>query len=671
MTDINLNVFGSLTTSAGKKLDFKDFDTNNDGIITAEEYDAVVKEQQLDTVSFATVNTNTNDDITATEFETWQTKLSLQDELKKLLEDHKADFDQYPSCYTDVAIGLRKFMQSYDLTTIPKENIIEDFKTKLEAEYKNLYESAYNNSPEVIADKKGASIDNVIERILEEQATTFQLNDEEKEIFFQKLGDILSGYAEVYPEEFVVGKETEWETALKENLYKRLDGADKGFIITEELDSKFKTFQDIYDSLGNYVTKSEMAKLKLAAIEVVKNILKQGGLVQLNGKNMTSESIITSTIENDFASADKLYEAIIALKPKSAENTEGGSDTLIASLVKETKDAIIDKIYKEEQEELAKLEAIKGYDLAINLTYGDFDFSTIDGYNTEKTIKFEEKSRRKLNPHQALINAKEKAKETLEQLRETYKNKMMQICDEKGLDFSVIEKMFNKAFDNAITETLNGYVNETQVGTQRATIWSWGDNSINRSSKAEYNVKELVDGFMANFNTKMAEIYDTKKESKTDLDLEDIGYNLDGLDPEVQEALVTGKGLVWKGRASGLRGDAETGIATEQAEKLVEALKETIKEHAIAMCQANGIEFNETDFNNLYNSVSEIAIDKSVVEHNIGDGKGDKGKFKELSGQKLLGKNMSVFNPSVCYNTVLQEFETKFNEWAEAKKAKI
>ena len=87
-----INNFGSLTTTSGQKLTFKDFDVNSDGKVTKEEYDKVLKEMDLDKVDLSTNDKNKDNVLSEDEFATGNKKLRCrmqlmlwQDKLLKIL----------------------------------------------------------------------------------------------------------------------------------------------------------------------------------------------------------------------------------------------------------------------------------------------------------------------------------------------------------------------------------------------------------------------------------------------------------------------------------------------------------------------------------------------------------------------------------------------------------
>ena len=70
--------FGNLTTQSGQQIKFENFDKNNDGTITEEQYNAALKEYGLDSVELSNVDTNRDKQVSNEEFQVWEQKIKME-----------------------------------------------------------------------------------------------------------------------------------------------------------------------------------------------------------------------------------------------------------------------------------------------------------------------------------------------------------------------------------------------------------------------------------------------------------------------------------------------------------------------------------------------------------------------------------------------------------------
>ena len=70
--------FGNLTTQSGQQIKFENFDKNNDGTITEEQYNAALKEYGLDSVELSNVDTNGDKQVSNEEFQVWEQKIKME-----------------------------------------------------------------------------------------------------------------------------------------------------------------------------------------------------------------------------------------------------------------------------------------------------------------------------------------------------------------------------------------------------------------------------------------------------------------------------------------------------------------------------------------------------------------------------------------------------------------
>ena len=85
---------------------------------------------------------------------------------------------------------------------------------------------------------------------------------------------------------------------------------------------------------------------------------------------------------------------------------------------------------------------------------------------------------------------------------------------------------------------------------------------------------------------------------------------------------------------------------------MINKLKSTLLVKSMAMCEANGIEFDNNTFNRVFDNAQISAVTSSTSEKNIFSG-----IIKEIS-----------FNPQNCLNTFTTEFKINYSSWVELQK---
>ena len=625
-----LNVFGSLTTKAGQNLKMEDLDLNKDGKVEEAEYKRVMEDYKLDSVEFSTIDSSGDKNITEDEFVVYEQKVAIQEELNKLADTIKADCKDYPSCTTVVEAALKEYAANFcekEGANIQGDKLAEEFAKQLPAKYEQVLADAIENSPEKTAERNkeiaSKAIDNAVARVIDE---TQNFTYENASNAIKTVGAKLEALAEKYVASYTG---TNLEEDLTKYLEEQLQTND-----SEKMEDAYNKYLDKTQSFGAYIDKNELVKQKEAAKELLMEGLNQGLQMRMNGKNLATEKAIDDVLKgyNDpYALHNDIVRVISELsKTSMLEDALGTKAT------------------------------IKGEDLKVAVDINKIDLSTIPGYETAETVSNEKRNWfGKKAANQVKEQTEAQARETLEGLRENFKAQILTILKEKGLTENDIAGIFDNAFNTAVTESINECMTVKQGG------WF-------TKQKASYNVKELVDTFTAKFNEKIGAAWNTNNASQTDFDTADIDYKQIITDEKLIEAFEDGKTIAYEGKKeTGLSAKKSEGVALEQANQIAETLKPIMLEKAKAMCKANGVAFNQTAFDNLWNASVRDAINAGVQEWNYYEKMNaeQEDAFEEFAGMNITAffgrvhENVSAINPSIVYNTLVEDFKNDYTNW--------
>lgn len=630
-----LNVFGSLTTKAGQNLKMEDLDLNKDGKVEEAEYKRVMEDYKLDSVEFSTIDSSGDKVITEDEFVVYEQKVAIQEELNKLADTIKADCKDYPSCTTVVEAALKEYAANFcekEGANIQGDKLAEEFAKQLPAKYDEILADAIQNSPEETTKRNNEitskAIDNAVANVVE-AAEGFTYDN------FMNVVKTVGGKLEALAEKYVASYTgTNLEEDLTKYLEEQLHTTDY-----DKLEKAQGKYMETINSFGEYWDKNELAQQKEAAKELLMEGVNQGIQLRMNGKNLATEKAIDDVLKgyNDpYALHNDIVRVISELSRTSMlEDALGAKATT------------------------------KGEDLKASVDINKIDLSTIPGYETAETVSNEKRNWfGSKAAEEVKAQTEAQARETLEGLRENFKAQILAILKEKGLTENDIAGIFDNAFNTAITESINECMSVKQGG--------WFSKQT-----ASYNVKTLVDTFAAKFNEKIADAWDTNNASQTDFDTADIDYKQIITDEKLLEAFEDGKTIAYEGKKeTGLSAKDSEGVALEQANQIAEALKPVMLEKAKAMCKANGIEFNQTAFDNLWNASVRDAINAGVQEWNFYEKMNAKQEdvFEEFAGMNITSffgrvhENVSAINPATVYNTLVEDFKNDYTNWIKGNK---
>jgi ribosomal protein S20 len=617
-----LNVFGSLTAANGKRVDLKDFDANNDGVVSAEEWEQGIKDFELDKLELSTADANGDKIIDEDEFAVLEQKADIQAALNEYQATIAKDFTGENAEY---AKNVQDRLKEYATDFVAKytgeiKDMATQFKADLPDKYAEIKEDILNQTPEALATKKEAEQKAIKSKVIEQIVTTIS-------------NDTNSGYSSTVSKAVAkaVGKKLEGFAA---DFIKNYTGDDLEADLSEYLNSKLnETERDLMgaaiavynngvDALGNYIDSDELEELKTLAKTLLSEALDKGITVKFGGKTIKNVSAITTVLKS-YTDGDDLKDAV---------------QNFINSL---STDDIISQILKTEESNAAaasynNFTKITGSEYKIDASL--IDYSSISGYFDGGEISANNRCR-----SSAVKIAEDEGRETLnnESLKSQMKNQIKSMLEAKGIDFSQIETVFENVYSDTINATLSqdGMYSTNRIGC------------FPRIYKVTIDIKTLVDTFITNFNTNIAKAIDEMNASDKDMDLQDIDYSVlgeedvNGNTDNLEDKYKTGDNLT-----SSWSEDSSTYDSV--AEKSIEKLKPQMLAKARAMCSANGVEFDESTFATMFNNAKGIAVAAGLTKTTI------------------LRHTKSILNTKTLINTFTQEFKTSYTAWVNSKKTK-
>ena len=672
MSNFDVNNFKPFLTYTGKYItDAKQLDLNTDGTVTNEEYLKVLKGEAdpVDTVEIS--GNEPKEEPTPEEIARQEKEMKMDEIFNKVVAQIEAELTEagYPSALDSIKTSLQTYLTGL------KENIdgidLAGLEAGLIAVCNSVKDEAIDSCPEKLEEQYQETLSEAVDEVLAEVLA--DVTDNKTDVL-RNLGPKASVKAQELKDEWATNGGNGGLEGLKEHvtngLAEWLNSSDK-----KNMESAINNYPNAVDQhKDTYIDDREWKNIQQSVKELLSE-MKENGIKSptIDGLKVDSDTALTALFAsyNDKGDGHNRTDLLNAI------------DSLLSELSDVSiKDGAINAIKEANEAEEAR-NNLKGEAFAVDLN-SDIDLTKIPGYSNGETEKYEGKIGKRKHSQEGLIKAKENATEILENLKAEYKEVFARICKENGIEFNEVAELFEATFDESIAIA----VDASCIETQKAGAF--------KRSKAEFNVRTLVDTFNQAFNTKFAESFNAMKESDKDMDLQDISYT-DAVNNEtdnqidinfglgisrtinvedpVYQALQSGEGLVFEGEETGLKGkilgvdkEDRTGKATEMAAQLVENLRDEFEAKAKEMCKANGIEFNQTAFDNIFEIAKANAIDASVVEHSLGEGKADAGKFAALAnGNKLLSAYQSVFNPRVCFNTLKAEISTTYTQWVNGQ----
>ena len=607
-----INQFGSLTTQSGQRLTFKDFDKDGDGKITQEEYDTVMNEMKLDSVELSSVDKNGDKEISEDEFAQWEQKTQMQTAVNDMAGTISKDFAGKTQYLAEVTTALKEYIEEFAASyTGDISGMAEAFKAALPAKYEEIKSNAVSNDPDTVKS-------NVLDEIYTDlTAPTVDSREESGESMPADTAKRIAKELEAEADKFIKAyKGDNLQTDLKAHLEEYMNKSD-----AEKLKDAADAFNTGANSFGAMIDNgADLKQLKEYAKEFLLAALDKGVTVKLGGTTIKTEAAITTALKK-FSDGDELkaaMEEVIA-----GLNTE----TLKNTLIKE------EKIKAQEAADKAFTD-IKGDAYTVDPSL--IDYSGISGYYENTQIHERGKG---WGGSRDKAYAKGEELLTNESLKSQMKAQLQSMLEEKGISFDKIANIFENVYTQSVADTLNA---EGMITGRGARGWS-------KKGHAYLNTKDCVDAFITTFNTNIAKAIDEMNASDKDMDLWDIDYTQtvtddDGnVDQELLEAMQDGSSI-----------SGEYAFVYElKAEKMIDKLQSTMLMKAKAMCDANGIEFDLTVFNTMFNNAKSSAVASSIETKDVAIG------FQMFTE--------ATINPQNLVKTFMTNFKDSYTAWVNAE----
>ena len=573
-----INQFGSLTTQSGQRLTFKDFDKDGDGKITQEEYDTVMNEMKLDSVELSSVDKNGDKEISEDEFAQWEQKTQMQTAVNDMAGTISKDFAGKTQYLAEVTTALKEYIEEFAASyTGDISGMAEAFKAALPAKYEEIKSNAVSNDPDTVKS-------NVLDEIYTDlTATKGEGRTEAGESMPAATAKRIAKELEAEADKFIKGYNGEnLQTDLKAHLEEYMNKSD-----AEKLKDAADAFNTGANSFGAMIDNgADLKQLKEYAKEFLLAALDKGVTVKLGGTTIKTEAAITTALKK-FSDGDELkaaMEEVIA-----GLNTE----TLKNTLIKE------EKIKAQEAADKAFTD-IKGDAYKVDASL--IDYSGISGYYENTQIHERGKG---WGGSRDKAYAKGEELLTNESLKSQMKAQLQSMLEEKGISFDKIANIFENVYTQSVADTLNA----------KGMITGRGARGLSKKGKAYINIKNMVDSFVNTFNTNIAKAIDEMNASDKDMDTIDLDYTQAGKDengnPITQDGVdistlyASGKTLTTKKKGED--------YYVSLAEKMIDNMKSQLLKKAKAMCDANGVTFDNKVFDTMFNNAKSIAINKGVT----------------------------------------------------------
>lgn len=606
-----INNFGNLTLQNGQRVSFSDIkDIDGDGKISKEEFEAFLKENNIDTIELSLVDKNEDGEITEEEFAILEQKQLMQEAVNALAQEISIDFAG-TTLIPEITAKLKDLIANYDSTFIGDvSKMAETFKKDLPENYEKI-------KAEVLASDPTTIKNNVVNNLIEDLIGTPISKDGENlsETAKKDLATQLDTAATAYMKSHPNATQEELENYLNDWLNKS---------DSEKISGSVETYQSRISRYGETIESGELAGLKECAKYLIQDALNQGITVKLGNQTVNASTI--DRVLSKYTDGETLKADIQAFI--DGLSTVNKKDQIIADAA--AKDAAAaDKAFTD----------IKGSEYAVDPSI--IDYSKIDGYADGGQIY--ERGKGWSGSRDKAAN---KAREVLESdtLKSQMKAQIQSMLEAKGIPFEKIEAIF----ENVYAESINQTIDTDGIITGR------GARGLSKKGKAYCNIKNLVDTFITTFNTNIAAKIDEMNKSNTDLDLWDIDYSAmvtdeNGetvVDENVANALNTDKTVTTVGSQG-------ADYYEKQAGEMIDRLKPQMLKKAKAMCEANGVEFNNEVFTAMFNNAKNSAVGTATGGHNM---------FSNISFSKI--------NPKTLTTTFTTEFKTNYTAWVDAQKAK-
>lgn len=615
MSEISgLNIFGNLTAKNGVKLTFNDINLNKDGKISEEELNTLLKANDIDTVQLSNIDNNDDKMISEDEFVLYKYKMQIQEQLNNFQGKISMDFSGELSTLIPNVIAQLK-----DLTNIFVENnisnpkkMVEDYKVELPLNYEKIKanilatqtEPTEETSPATTAPVEGGNTttNEIVSRVLDEIVSAYMdelaetvpnITTEQIEAGGQALGHRLETIITNYVANYT-GNNLEADIrAYVEEVLNQTE--------SERMVDDYQKYQDVYNSLGAYIDRGDMAKLRDAAKQLLTTALAEGVKIVINGQEVTDEAAIVELI-NSYNNASALNADIKALMDALSNNK------------------IKDSILKGLNTSIAT-----SSDIAIESENLNLDFLNYDKGYSSHWDKYVERDARELIDRE---------------LKQQLYNQIKADLEAKGLSMDEFNDMFELCYKQSLDKAVD-------ISITKDNSW-W--------SRYSYDSNELVANFLTIFNENLANAVDTMYKSDKDIDIVDI--DVDNILSNKNYRLRYSDRKTIENFNNAINNDQTITVKhngidklVKQADLVLEQFRETLQAKALGFCQANGLEFNQEQFDEIFNSTKDATIDASITVES---------KYPNLKGFLSRYFTSATLDPKELVNNFLNNFKTNY-----------
>ena len=192
-----------------------------------------------------------------------------------------------------------------------------------------------------------------------------------------------------------------------------------------------------------------------------------------------------------------------------------------------------------------------------------------------------------------------------ESLKNQMKAQIKTMLEGKGVPFEKIEQVFENIYNSSAIQTLNS----------ENIITGRGARGLSKKGHAYINIKECVDKFITTFNTNIAAAVDKMNASDKDFDVIDMDMSVLGTDENGNKIETVNNDDILKSYQTGQPLKTRKHGAdyyVKIAEQVIDGLKAQMMAKAKNMCKANGVEFDLSKFNAMFNNAKGLAVNASV-----------------------------------------------------------
>lgn len=570
-----INNFGNLTVN-GRKLTFEDFDKNNDGTISIQEYNSLLKEVKLDSIDFTNIDNNSDESISKEEFSIWEQKTLMQEAVKDLAPKISTDFSGKPQYLEEITNALKNLINDYAKTYYGDIKLMaENFKKELPNKYEQIKEGILANDPSTIS---AEVIFEFSQNLASEYSSTNVPNS-----FLPRIITELNKEATRFLQNYS-------DDNLRYDLQEHL----KEFLNTSEAQTMAPAVELFHNNI-NSINTEDIDAIKEQVKQLLQACIKNGINVKIGSLNILTDAAIISSLKM-FNNVNDLLNVVNNII--SSFNTETRLNSMFAE----------EQLKKVQAEHQAFL-SVSGSEYQIDTTIIDYTKLDQRYFNGGKIYYKSRKHAKKdaFNEGYALL--------TDDALKSQVKTQIETMLQAKGIPFEKVANIFENVYNQTAQETLN----QKDMITGKHKTWF-------RRAEGKIDVKTMYDTFLAKFNVNIVKAIEAMNSSAKDFDTIDLDYNA-----------LDGNGVAINGEDfSSLYASGQTVTIEKKgadyyvkiADKLIDNMKEQILKKAQNMCIANGVEFDDNAFEAIFNNAKLKGIVASVT----GQGKNERTVNNSLAG---------------------------------------